>query len=325
MSLDSFEIRAGTREHIGELLSLSRFLDSVNLPADRDSITRLLDTSERSFSRDIADPRRREYVFVLWDRAADRAAGTSSVIGQLGRRDAPYIYFDVRAEEKYSATLDRHFTHTVLRTCYAYDGPTEIGGLVVHPEYRRRPEHLGRLVSYVRFLWLAMRRADFRDEVVAALRDSTTELRIVSPSGTRSSSRGCFRGLCRPRSSAPRRSRSSVPSVMRVAGSKRCCGGSGSGMRSVSTHSTEVRTSSPQLMGSHWFALPAAARCGSRLARARRIGAGFPRGRGSRRPPFFRAVVAGLSDADSVPLSPILAAAMGISEGDSVWSTPLAT
>lgn len=169
MLADTFEIRAGTREHVGEMLSLARFLDTVNLPNDRASLERLLDTSERSFARAISDPRRREYVFVLWDRAAGRAAGTSSVIGQLGRREAPYIYFDVRTEEKYSATLDRHFEHTLLHTTYSYDGPTEIGGLVVHPDYRRRPERLGVLISYVRFLFIAMRRADFRDEVVAEL------------------------------------------------------------------------------------------------------------------------------------------------------------
>jgi arginine N-succinyltransferase len=166
---DTFEIRAGTRQDAGELLSLARYLDSVNLPDDRASIERLLDTSERSFARAIHDPHKREYVFVLWDRSTGRAAGTSTVIGQLGRRDAPYIYFDVRAEEKYSATLDRHFTHAILHTTYSYDGPTEVGGLVVHPHYRRRPERLGVLISYVRFLFIAMRRRDMRDDVVAEL------------------------------------------------------------------------------------------------------------------------------------------------------------
>jgi arginine N-succinyltransferase len=91
------------------------------------------------------------------------------VIAQLGRRDAPYIYFDVRREEKYSQTLDRHFVHTILSTFYSYDGPTEIGGLVVHPDYRMRPERLGALISYVRFLFIAMRRRDMRDQVLAEL------------------------------------------------------------------------------------------------------------------------------------------------------------
>ena len=165
----AYEVRAATLEHHSELCSLARHLDSVNLPDDPEALRALLHESERSFRGEIADPKRREYVFVLWDREARGAVGTSMVIAQLGRRDAPYIYFDVRREEKYSATLDRHFIHTILSTRYSYDGPTEIGGLVVHPSSRRRPERLGTLISYVRFLFIAMRRADFRSELLAEL------------------------------------------------------------------------------------------------------------------------------------------------------------
>jgi arginine N-succinyltransferase len=177
-TLYDFEIRAATREHHESLCALARFLDTVNLPDDPAALMELLHVSERSFRGEISDPRRREYVFVLWDRAANQAIGTSMVIGQLGRRDAPYIYFDVRKEEKYSATLDRHFVHTLLTSCYSYDGPTEIGGLVVHPEYRRRAERLGTFISYVRFLFIAMRREDMRGEVLAEL------LPPLEPDGT---------------------------------------------------------------------------------------------------------------------------------------------
>jgi arginine N-succinyltransferase len=65
-----------------------------------------------------------------------------------------------------------------LASTYSYDGPTEIGGLVVHPAYRRRPERLGTLISYVRFLFIAMRRADMRGEVLAEL------LPPLEPDGT---------------------------------------------------------------------------------------------------------------------------------------------
>lgn len=165
----AFEIRAATTAHRDAICELARYLDSVNLPHDPVGIQQILEASEASFAGEIADPARREYVFVLWDLEADRAAGTSMVIGQLGRRDAPYIYFDVRREEKYSATLDRHFVHTLLATMFSYDGPTEIGGLVVDPAYRRRPERLGTLISYVRFLFIAMRREDMRDGLLAEL------------------------------------------------------------------------------------------------------------------------------------------------------------
>lgn len=164
-----YEIRGATRADQNDVLELARYLDSVNLPNDPAVIAQILELSEQSFSGAITDPNRREYVFVLRDLDAGRVVGTSMIIAQLGRRDAPYIYFDVHVEERYSATLDRHFSHPVLTIGYSYAGPTEIGGLVVHPDARRAPERLGMLISYVRFAWIASHRAAFQDRLLAEL------------------------------------------------------------------------------------------------------------------------------------------------------------
>ena len=137
-----------------QLLRLSRFLNTVNLPHDRQHVQRLLEHAARSFSGEIKE-RHRKYVFVLWDLEQDLAVGTSLIVAQLGRRDAPYIYLEVSSEEKYSNLLDKHFHHTVLRLGFSYDGATEIGGLVVDPAYRGASERLGLLISYVRFLYIA--------------------------------------------------------------------------------------------------------------------------------------------------------------------------
>ena len=102
------------------------------------------------------------------------------IIGQLGRRDAPYIYVDVSEEERYSATLDKHFRHVVLKIGYSYNGPTEIGGLIVSPEYRKKPERLGLLISYVRFLYIKMHR-----ELVQATSCSPSSCRRSSRTGRR--------------------------------------------------------------------------------------------------------------------------------------------
>lgn len=168
-SMPRYEIRAATHEDWEGLCELARYLDSVNLPNDPDAIGAILDISTRSFNQAIGDPRRREYVFVLHDLQDNRPVGTSMVIGQLGRRDAPYIYVDVLNEEKYSVTLDKHFIHKVLSIGYSFNGPTEIGGLVMHPDYRRSTDRLGMLISYVRFLWIRMHRDYFQDELLAEL------------------------------------------------------------------------------------------------------------------------------------------------------------
>lgn len=164
-----YEIRAATRDDHEGLYRLAEHLDSVNLPHDAQEIAEILSASERSFSGEIADPKKRQFVFVLWDLEEQRAVGTSMIIAQLGSRDAPYIFFDVRKEERYSATLDKHFVHQVLSIGYSYHGPTEIGGLVVHPDYRRAPERLGMVISYVRFLFIAINREMFQNRVLAEL------------------------------------------------------------------------------------------------------------------------------------------------------------
>jgi arginine N-succinyltransferase len=174
----AYEIRGVDPSDEDQLLSVARHLDTVNLPDDRDAIREIIDLSQRSFAGEVKDPKKREYVFVLVDLKAKRVIGTSMIIGQLGRRDAPYIYFDVIEEQKYSQTLDKHFYHTLLRIGYSYSGPTEIGGLIVLPEYRKAPERLGRIISSVRFLFIASHRALFRDQILAEL------LPPLEPDGT---------------------------------------------------------------------------------------------------------------------------------------------
>ncbi len=179
--MPAFEIRGALPSDEDQLLQVAHHLNTVNLPDDRDSIQQILDQSSKSFLGAIKDPKRREFVFVLVDCEKQQLIGTSMVISQLGRRDAPYIYLDVTDEERYSATLDRHFKHTALSIGYSYNGPTEIGGLILLPEYRRVPERLGQAISYVRFLFIKMHREVFRDEVLAELlppleKDGTSHL-----------------------------------------------------------------------------------------------------------------------------------------------------
>ena len=172
------EIRGAVRSDEEELLALALHLDTVNLPNERSHVQRLLDHSERSYSGEIKDPRKRKYVFLLRDLESGSAVGTSMIVAQLGRRDAPYIYFDVITEEKYHGALDRHFQHTVLHLGFSYQGPTELGGLVVSPERRAASERFGQLISYVRFLFIAAHRELFQGELLAEL------LPPLEPDGT---------------------------------------------------------------------------------------------------------------------------------------------
>ena len=163
-----FRIRQSYRDDVDQVLAVAEHLDTVNLPADRASIEGIIARSERSFSGEvpIVD---REFVFVLEDLANKRIVGTSMIYAQHGTKRAPHIFFRVENDERYSVTLDRYMIHQTLRIGYNYNGPTEIGGLILLPEYRRNSEALGKALSYVRFLFIRMHRELFRDQVLSEL------------------------------------------------------------------------------------------------------------------------------------------------------------
>ncbi len=173
-----FLLREVFPDDLDGLHAVAAHLNTVNLPNDRAVLEKLIDHSRKSFAGQI-DVFKRQYMFALFD--GERLIGTSMIHAQHGTRRAPHIFFDVLADERYSETLDRHFVHQILRIGYNYNGPTEIGGLILLPEYRRHEFGLGRWLSYVRFLYIALHRDRFRDEVLSELlppleKDGTSRL-----------------------------------------------------------------------------------------------------------------------------------------------------
>jgi arginine N-succinyltransferase len=163
-----FLVRELLPTDLDDLQRTATYLDSVNLPDDRALLAELIERSRRSFAGElpVAD---RCFVLALVDCERGEVVGTSMIFAQHGSRRAPHVFFDVIEEQRYSETLDRHFAHRLLRIGYNYDGLTEIGGLVLRPPYRRHPEQLGRLLSYVRFLYIGLHRRLFCDEVLSEL------------------------------------------------------------------------------------------------------------------------------------------------------------
>ncbi len=163
-----FLIRAAETTDLDGLQAVATHLNSVNLPNDRERLRTLIARSQESFAGrcDVAD---RHFLFVLIDTASGHVLGSSIIFAQHGSRRAPHVYFDVLEEERYSQTLDRHFVHRILRIGYNYKGITEIGGLALLPDWRGHPARLGLLLSAVRFIYLALHRPIFRDEVLSEL------------------------------------------------------------------------------------------------------------------------------------------------------------
>jgi arginine N-succinyltransferase len=157
------------------LVSLAGQLDSMNLPADRDFLAQRIALSRRSFAGELGDWREGIYVFVLEDGDAGHCVGTSTILAKHGRPGAPYFWLAVTEEERRSRELGRRFVHTKLRLRSTEDGPTEIGGLILDPAYRRHKEKCGKALSTVRFAYISLHPQRFEREVIAEMLSPFTE------------------------------------------------------------------------------------------------------------------------------------------------------
>lgn len=136
------------------------------MPDDEAVLRSIIQTARKSFTGKL-DVFQRHYLFVLEGIRSKRLAGTSMIYSQHGQPDTPHVFFDVIDDERYSVTLDRHFSHVTLRLGFNYRGPTEIGALVLDPAFRSMG--LGKALSFIRFLFVAMYRERFQSFIIAEL------------------------------------------------------------------------------------------------------------------------------------------------------------
>ena len=172
-----FVLRQATAEDLDALEALAKHLNTVNLPPDRAYLAELLQGSVRAFeataTREDFDASRR-FLFVLAEQDGS-VIGTSMIHAQHGTPAEPHVFFHVDRDERYASVelngqqRQIHMDHAMLRLGMTYQGPTEIGGLVLDPSYRGKPGKLGRLLSLGRFSYIARHRASFRDRILAEL------------------------------------------------------------------------------------------------------------------------------------------------------------
>jgi arginine N-succinyltransferase len=162
-------LRPVAERDLDDLVALASLLDSMNLPSDRAFLAQRIHDSQRSFAGDVVRRTEAKYVFVLEDLARRRCVGTSTILAKHGTPEHPHYWLELSTEERLSAELQRRFKHDKLRLCSSTDGPTEIGGLILDPAYRRHPEKCGKALSIVRFAYMASHLECFEREVIAEM------------------------------------------------------------------------------------------------------------------------------------------------------------
>jgi arginine N-succinyltransferase len=169
-----FIIRQATIDDMGELLKLSRLVHSFNLPQDKDALAAKIARSRRSFAGQAASEREREFVFVLEDTESRSVIGTSSVYSCISWPGHPHLFFRVRKREHYSDDLGTGQVHVTIQLDTDESGPSEVGGLILAPGYRRHPERLGWMLSMVRFHFMGLHKRDFKQRILAEMMGALT-------------------------------------------------------------------------------------------------------------------------------------------------------
>jgi len=158
-------VRLAATDDLDGLHQLAKHLDTINLPNDRERLKTMIEAS-RSIVCGDDEGVDRAILFVLEDDDGT-LIGCSAIIPRHGSPAAPHTFFDVIEDERYSRSLDRVFTHQVLRLGTSFRPRTEIGSLVLAPGQRGRG--LGRLISHARFQYIAAHRSRFCEHILAEL------------------------------------------------------------------------------------------------------------------------------------------------------------
>ena len=163
-------LRPVAERDLDDLVALAAMLDSMNLPSDRNFLAQRIHDSQRSFARDTEPPQRsRLRLRARGSRSQRRCIGTSTILAKHGTPESPHYWLELSTEERQSTELQRRFAHDKLRLRSSSDGPTEIGGLILDPAYRRHAEKCGKALSIVRFAYMASHLESFEREVIAEM------------------------------------------------------------------------------------------------------------------------------------------------------------
>ncbi|HXH73702.1 MAG TPA: arginine N-succinyltransferase [Bacteriovoracaceae bacterium] len=162
-------LRSVETKDLKDLYKLSTIMTFINLPPDEEIIRRKIESSMKSFLNPSKDLNQNYYIFVLEDSERQEILGVSMIHAQHGTEDEPHFYLTVGKEAKFSQTINTGFVHGTLKLGLDTNGPTEIGGLILNPEYRGNKSKLGKQLSFVRFLYMAVNPDRFKPMIHSEL------------------------------------------------------------------------------------------------------------------------------------------------------------
>ncbi len=139
----------------------------TSLLPDRGALARKIDHSVSSFARSVTGPGDEHYLFVLEDSGTGEILGTTGIEAAAGL-NRPLVHFRRNAVIQHANVHQMRRPEESLTRCQHYIGCTEICSLYLRPGFRRA--NAGKLLSRVRFLFMALHPERFSDIVIAEMR-----------------------------------------------------------------------------------------------------------------------------------------------------------
>ncbi len=138
----------------------------TSLAADRGVLAARIERSIASFSQGVRQPGDESYLFVLEDEASGDILGISGIEAAVGQQ-RPLFHFH-RQNALAGSRPARSGPQEVLVAGREYTGCAEICTLFLRPQFRR--PQAGKLLSRVRFLFMAQHPERFGKRVIAEMR-----------------------------------------------------------------------------------------------------------------------------------------------------------
>jgi len=137
----------------------------TSLPRNAKILEERVRESQRSFNQWIRAPKHEVYLFCLeWK---GKVIGASGLMSRIGMNDSFFAYHLLNEQQR-SEHLKIDRALSVLHLIQARKKPTEVGTLFLEKPFRQKG--LGKLLSYARFLFIALFRYRFAPTIIGEIR-----------------------------------------------------------------------------------------------------------------------------------------------------------
>ncbi|SFC15652.1 arginine N-succinyltransferase [Pseudoalteromonas denitrificans] len=144
----------------------------TSLPVNDEQLSDKISRAEISFNKAATNPGDEGYLFVLEDTHTGEILGTTAIEAAVGL-NVPLYHYHKSKSVHHSKALGVYNTVEVLTMCNDYTGASEICTLFLREAHRKGLA--GRLLSRVRFLFMAQHPERFSDTVIAEMRGVSDE------------------------------------------------------------------------------------------------------------------------------------------------------